>query len=81
MPTLDIPKSGLSFESVSETSSKSATQDIIGLTLTDDLIEEMIQCVQNGKQISLSLGPRPVRIFFLGFVVVEVSIDLGDLLL
>ena len=60
-PTLDIPASGLSFESVSEQSSKSNSQDIIGLTLTDDLIEEMIQCVQNGKQISLSLGPRPVR--------------------
>ena len=61
MPTLDIPASGLSFESVSERTSKSTSQDIIGLTLTDDLIEEMIQCVQNGKQIHLSLGSRPVR--------------------
>lgn len=61
MPNLEVPESGLSFDSVSERSSKSTTQDIIGLTLTDDLIEEMIQCVQNGKPIQLSLGSRPVR--------------------
>jgi RNA polymerase II elongation factor ELL len=68
MPLLRVPDSGLSFESVTASKAPkngSPPQDVIGLTLTDDLIEQMIQCVQNGKPIQLSLGTRPVIHSFL----------------
>ena len=33
---------------------------VVGVTLTDIVIEEMIKCVQKGKPIQLALGDRPV---------------------
>jgi hypothetical protein len=62
MPSLVIPESGLSLGSSKTTSSKpgSAVPSVFGLTLTDGVIEEMIKCVQNGKDIQLSLGDHPV---------------------
>lgn len=56
---LRIPEAGLQLES----SAKSA--DILPLqafaiTLSDSLIEDLIQCSQNGEDIKLSLGNVPV---------------------
>jgi RNA polymerase II elongation factor ELL len=64
MPSLAIPQSGLSLGSFPAPSSKpvSAFPDVFGLTLTDEVIEEMIKCVQNGKPIQLSLGEHPVSL-------------------
>ncbi|PBP17802.1 COM1 regulatory protein [Diplocarpon rosae] len=61
MPSLLIPESGMSLGVSSEASSKPASgaPDAIGLTLTDAMVEEMIKCVQNGKNIQLSLGEHP----------------------
>ncbi|KAF4630807.1 hypothetical protein G7Y89_g7327 [Cudoniella acicularis] len=58
MPSLVIPESGVSLRSSHETSAKhgAAPPEVLGLTLTDNVIEEMIKCVQNGKPIQLSLG-------------------------
>ncbi|KAH8679791.1 hypothetical protein BGZ60DRAFT_369363 [Tricladium varicosporioides] len=58
MPSLIIPESGLSLRGSQESSSKhgSMIPEVFGLTLTDNVIEEMIKCVQNGKPIQLSLG-------------------------
>lgn len=62
MPALRIPDSGLLLGSFSATTSKSGAEvpEVIGLALTDNAIEEMIKCVQNGKAIQLSLGEHPI---------------------
>lgn len=64
MPSLVIPQSGLSLGSFPAPSFKpgSAVPDVLSLTLTDGVIEEMIKCVQNGKPIQLSLGEHPVSL-------------------
>jgi len=62
MPSLIIPDSGLSLDGSRGPSSKpdSMILDVFGLTITDNVIEEMIKCFQNGKDIQLSLGEHPV---------------------
>jgi len=65
MPSLSIPESGLSLGS----SHHSADHDlpaptIYGLSISDDVIDQMIRCVQNGKEIQLSLGQHPVSYQF-----------------
>ena len=59
MPTLTIPDNGLHLES-SPKSRDSLPLQAFGLTLSDNVIEDMIKCVQNGDQIELSLGTNPV---------------------
>jgi RNA polymerase II elongation factor ELL len=61
MPSLTIPKSGLSLRS-GKSSAKSdlPDTDIFTLTLADSVIEDMIKCVRDGKLIQLSLGKDPV---------------------
>lgn len=67
MPSLVIPESGLSLQSFPGAASKagSAPPDVFGLTLSDAMIEEMIQCVQNGKGLQLSTGEHPVSLPFI----------------
>ncbi|OBT89723.1 hypothetical protein VE02_01342 [Pseudogymnoascus sp. 03VT05] len=55
MPSLVVPRSGLPLEVGAQ--SGAASNGLIGLTLTDTLIEEMINCVQSGEAIQFSLGP------------------------
>ncbi|OBT44637.1 hypothetical protein VE00_04416 [Pseudogymnoascus sp. WSF 3629] len=55
MPSLVVPRSGLPLEVGAQ--SGAASGGLIGLTLTDTLIEEMINCVQSGEAIQFSLGP------------------------
>ncbi|KAI9047665.1 hypothetical protein LZ554_008376 [Drepanopeziza brunnea f. sp. 'monogermtubi'] len=60
MPSLHIPESGLPLgSSPGASSGKAGGPDVLGLSLTDSIIEEMIKCVQNGKEIHLSLGEHP----------------------
>ncbi|KAK0118047.1 hypothetical protein ONS95_012357 [Cadophora gregata] len=61
MPSLVIPESGLTLHSSQGSPSKagSSPPDVFGLTLTDSVIEEMIRCVQNGKELQLSFGEQP----------------------
>lgn len=54
MPSLVVPRSGLALEVGAR--SGDASNGLIGLTLTDNVIEEMINCVQSGEAIQLSLG-------------------------
>jgi hypothetical protein len=77
MPSLVIPPNGLSLEG----SGKPAFDqgDIIGLTLSDDVIEGMIQSVRKGEPINLSLGHDPVSgsgsgNIFLGEIIVKTTI-------
>jgi len=65
MPSLVIPESGLSLGS-SHHSAKHASSapNIYGLTISDDVIDQMIRCVQSGKEIQLSLGQHPVSFQF-----------------
>lgn len=58
MPSLVVPRSGLPLEVGAQ--SGAASNGLIGLTLTDTLIEEMINCVQSGEAIHFSLGPDSV---------------------
>ncbi|KFY84417.1 hypothetical protein V500_09334 [Pseudogymnoascus sp. VKM F-4518 (FW-2643)] len=55
MPSLVVPRSGLPLEVGAQSGVPS--NGLIGLTLTDTLIEEMINCVQSGEAIQFSLGP------------------------
>ena len=59
MPSLTIPEGGLQLES-SPKSSNFLPLQAFGLTLSDNVIEDMIKCVQDGDQIELSLGSNPV---------------------
>jgi RNA polymerase II elongation factor ELL len=54
MPSLVIPRSGLPLEVSMK--SNLPPNGIIGLTLNDDVIEDMIKCVRSGEAIQLSLG-------------------------
>ncbi|OBT65543.1 hypothetical protein VE03_04934 [Pseudogymnoascus sp. 23342-1-I1] len=55
MPSLVVPRSGLPLEVGGQSGANS--NGLVGLTLTDTLIEEMIKSVQSGEAIQLSLGP------------------------
>ena len=56
MPSLTVPKAGLSLDP----SLAKGGFDAYNVTLPDNVIEDMIKCVRNGKGIQLSLGPNPV---------------------
>lgn len=58
--TLKIPDGGLLLEGPSGKDNKVPTQ-AFPITLSDNVIESMIMCVQNGGNIQLSLGNAPVR--------------------
>jgi len=61
MASLILPEAGLLLESPQLHSSKLPTAPkVIGLTLTDAMIEDMIRCVQSNKSIQLCLGEAPV---------------------
>ena len=61
MASLTLPEAGILLESPQMDASKlRAAPRAIGLTLTDEMIEDMIRCVQNNKPIQLCLGEAPV---------------------
>lgn len=43
-------------------SSAELPQQALALTLSDDVLEDMIECIQNGQEIQLSLGDAPVSV-------------------
>ncbi|RYP61644.1 hypothetical protein DL770_009752 [Monosporascus sp. CRB-9-2] len=58
MSVLAVPNTGLQLESSAKSSNFLPLQ-AFGITLNDNVIEDMIKCVQNGDQIELSLGNNP----------------------
>lgn len=56
---LAIPDSGLQLESSAKSSNFLPLQ-AFGISLDDNVIEDMIKCVRDGDQIELSLGNNPV---------------------
>ncbi|CAG8982201.1 hypothetical protein HYALB_00003637 [Hymenoscyphus albidus] len=56
-PCLVFPESGVELRTSSTPTS--AVPAVLGLSLSDSVLEEMIKCVQNGKPIQLSLGEHP----------------------
>ncbi|KAK8064847.1 COM1 regulatory protein [Apiospora phragmitis] len=58
MPALAIPDTGLQLESPTNTPN-SLPMQAFGLVLNDDVIEDMIRCVQNGQNLELCLGNKP----------------------
>jgi hypothetical protein len=56
---LDIPDTGLHLES-SAKSADALPLQAFALTLSDNVIEDLIQRVQNGGDVKLSLGNVPV---------------------
>lgn len=61
MSVLAVPDGGLHL--ASSDTSESLPMQAFGITLNDSLIEDMINCVQSGKQIELFLGSNPVSCF------------------
>lgn len=59
MASLRVPDTGLQLES-SAGASPGIPAQAFALTLSDNVIEDMIKCVQNGEDIQLSLGSSPV---------------------
>lgn len=59
MSTLTIPDTGLRLES-SPDSMGSLPMQAFGITLDDNMIEDMIRCVENGQSIEVTLGSNPV---------------------
>ncbi|KAK3943691.1 hypothetical protein QBC46DRAFT_28301 [Diplogelasinospora grovesii] len=55
---LDIPESGLLLES-SEMVMEGLPTQAFALSLSDETIEQMIRCVENGGEIELFLGSKP----------------------
>jgi RNA polymerase II elongation factor ELL len=74
---LRIPDAGLSLES-SPKSRAALPAQAFAITLSDNVIEDMIECVRNGQDIQLSLGDIPVS--FLGFLLCVVLADPSRLL-
>lgn len=64
MPSLVVPRSGLPMEV--GTRPDVASNGLIGITLSDNVIEDMIQCVQNGEVIQLSLDVDAVSSLWCG---------------
>ncbi|KAK8016409.1 hypothetical protein PG993_014598 [Apiospora rasikravindrae] len=58
MPALAIPDTGLQLESPTN-NPNSLPMQAFGLVLNDDVIEDMIKCVQNGQNLELCLGNNP----------------------
>lgn len=59
---LSIPDTGLHLES-SAKSADTLPLQAFALTLTDNVIEDLIQRVQNGGDVKLSLGNVPVSAY------------------
>lgn len=56
---LRIPETGLQLES-SPKSADTLPLQAFAITLSDSLIEDLIQCSRNGEDMKLSLGNVPV---------------------
>lgn len=56
---LRIPETGLQLES-SEKTADTLPLQAFAFTLSDSVIEDLIQCVQDGEDVRLSLGNVPV---------------------
>lgn len=68
MASLRVPDTGLQLDA-SGTAGTVPPNQAFAVTLSDNVIEDMIKCVQNGEDIQLSLGSTPVstcRCAFLG---------------
>jgi RNA polymerase II elongation factor ELL len=61
---VNIPDSGFALESSAKAMAGLPMQ-AFAITLSDSVIEDMIECVQNGQNIQLSLGNSPVSHFTL----------------
>ncbi|KAG7437228.1 hypothetical protein Forpi1262_v000664 [Fusarium oxysporum f. sp. raphani] len=62
MNSLKVPESGLQLEG-STGKDASLPSQAFAVTLSDNVIEDMIKCVQNGDGIQLSLGANPTLLF------------------
>jgi len=56
---LKVPESGLLLESSPKAMAGLPTQ-AFAVSLSNNMIEDMIQCIQSGQDIQLSLGGSPV---------------------
>lgn len=70
---LRIPETGFQLESSEKTADNLPLQ-AFAITLSDNVIEDLIQCVQDGEDIRLSLGNVPVSEVWVNPVVAD-SVD------
>lgn len=59
MPPLRVPDDGLLL-SGSPGDEKTFPSQAFAINLSDDVIEDLVKCFQNGEGIQLSLGSSPV---------------------
>lgn len=60
MNSLKIPNNGLMLKASAGRDVGPLPPQAFAISLNDNVIEGMIKCVQNGEDISLALGARPV---------------------
>ncbi len=60
MNAIKIHENGVMLKGPDEGSSEPLPQQAFTISLSDNVIESMIKCVQNGDDIQLALGPNPV---------------------
>lgn len=72
MSVMAIPDGGLHLES--SEMSESLPMQAFGITLNDLVIEDLISCIQSGKQIELHLGNSPVSCTPLGLCFAPLSL-------
>lgn len=61
MNSLKIPESGVLLKGSPSDDSDPVPQQAFAISLSDNVIEDMIKCVQDGEDIQLALGASPVR--------------------
>lgn len=59
MNSLKVPENGLTLHGTSNNDTNIPPQ-AFAITLNDNIIEDMIKCVQGGNDIELVLGTKPV---------------------
>ncbi|CCF47628.1 hypothetical protein CH063_15943, partial [Colletotrichum higginsianum] len=58
MPSLKVPETGLILES-SAASGNPVPPQAFTINLSDNVLEDMIKCVQSGEDLQLALGSSP----------------------
>lgn len=60
MNSLKIPEGGVMLKDSPDEDSGPLPQQAFTISLSDNVIESMIQCVQDGGDVQLALGSKPV---------------------
>lgn len=71
MSSLKIPDNGVMLKGSASADAGSLPHQAFAISLSDNVIENMIKCVQTGGDISLALGENPVSEWCLAYLLPE----------